>query len=98
MGIPMQVVAVNAGLALCQREDQSQHQIDLSLVGQVEVGDWVLVFTGAAMEVISPERAQQIQQALSGLAALLRGEALPDEAFADLCHREPQLPPHLQRQ
>ena len=69
--------------------------IDLSLVGAIEPGDWLLVFLGAARERLTEARALEIRRALDGVAAAMRGED-PSGAFADLEAGEPRLPPHLE--
>ncbi len=95
LGIPMQVVSCQGSTALCEIQGV-QHQIDLSLVGGQPVGQWVLVFLGAAREVISSERAKQVQQALLAVESVMRGESTDlDLLFADLVNREPKLPDHL---
>ncbi len=95
LGIPMQIVSCQGSTALCEIQGV-QHQIDLSLVGGQPVGQWVLVFLGAAREVISSERAKQVQQALLAVESVMRGEATDlDLLFADLANREPKLPDHL---
>lgn len=96
IGIPMQVLAVDAGRALCA-EGESRSWVDIRLIDTPETGDWLLVFAGAAREVISAERAEQVGNALRALQASANGDlASIDLLFADLVEREPQLPPHLQ--
>ena len=97
LGIPMQIVSCQGSTALCETQGV-QHQIDLSLVGGQPAGQWVLVFLGAAREVISSERAKQVQQALLAVESVMRGEPMDldlDLLFADLVNREPKLPDHL---
>lgn len=94
VGVPMQVVSVDGFMAVAQDGDHL-HTVDVSLIGTVEPGTWVLNFLGAAREVLDPDEAQKIKKALGGLAALMQGGDLGD-AFADLEARAPQLPPHLQ--
>ena len=96
LGIPMQVLSADSQKALCKRGTE-EHWVDLSLIGNVETGEWLLTFMGAAREKISSERAEQINQALKAVALVMQGESADFEAlFADLVEREPQLPPHLQ--
>lgn len=105
IGIPMKVVrlhgaeASDGGLAAdcvdAHGPADRVERIDLSLVGPVAPGEWVLTFLGAARERLSAERADQIARALAGARAVLTGDALGD-AFADLEDRGPQLPPHLE--
>ncbi|MBB1488700.1 HypC/HybG/HupF family hydrogenase formation chaperone [Oceanospirillum sediminis] len=97
IGIPAQVCQVEPGRALCDFVDSEPQWIDIQLVEPVTSGDWLLVFLGAAREVISEQRACQIQQALQAMSAVMNGQSFDDSLFADL-QGEPQLPPHLQAQ
>lgn len=96
IGIPMRVISCNGLSALCESEGR-QEQVDLSLVGAQPAGSWLLVFLGAAREVLDEGRAREIGQALEALAAVAAGAsgAELDRLFADLTEREPQLPEHL---
>ena len=95
IGIPMQIVQSDGLVAICQNdEEQRQEKVDLSLIGEQPVGAWVLVFMGAAREVIAPEALEQMLQARKAMAAALRGESV-DDFFADLVNREPELPDFL---
>jgi hydrogenase maturation factor len=74
----MQTASVEGTLAEA-READGVHLIDLSLTGPVPVGRWVLIFLGAAREVLEPDGAARITAALDGLRALCgatRGAAL----------------------
>lgn len=95
LGIPMQVIEQDTPFSARCRHGDSETRVDLSLVGRVDPGNWLLVFTGAAREVLAPARAAEILDALAALEAALDGRYDPMQAFADL-DREPQLPPHLQ--
>lgn len=95
VGIPMQVVECAGGVAWCEGRGE-RRRIDLRLTGPQPTGTWVLTFLGVAREVLTPDRAQSVDQALDSLQAVLRGESVPlDLLFADLIGREPQLPEHL---
>ena len=94
LGIPMRVIAVEGLEARCAGAGR-ESQVDLSLVGAQPPGTWLLVFLGAARQVLTPEAAEQISRALDGLASVLAGGEL-GEAFADLEARSPALPPHLE--
>ena len=94
VGIPMQVIEVGQGRALCRARD-GDHMIDMSLVGAVEPGTWVMVFLGAARETITEEAARQSADALAALEMAMRGEGGFEHLFADLIDREPELPDHL---
>lgn len=97
----MQVVALTAAahqdapLAATCDGPRGAELVDLSLVGEVKPGEWLLVFLGAARERLTAARADEIRRALEGVAAAMRGED-PAASFADLDARGPQLPPHLE--
>lgn len=90
----MQIIGFNGAYAVCQRGDE-QHLIDPILVGKPEIGTWVLTFLDTAREIISPQQAAQIQDALQALTLTLQGDYDVDYLFADLVNREPQLPDFL---
>ena len=94
VGVPMRVVSVE-GLAATCVAGETQEIVDLALTGPVPRGTWLLVFLGAAREVLTPETADQITRALDGLRSAMNGGGLGD-AFADLEARAPSLPPHLE--
>lgn len=95
LGIPMQVVSCEGTRAQCT-DGVETLLVDTSLVGEQAEGTWLLVFLGAAREVLEPERAAQMKNALSAVAAVMSGGAADlDSLFADLVEREPQLPEHL---
>lgn len=94
LGVPMQLLGRDgiAGLAL---DGEATELVDLSLTPDALEGDWVLVFLGAAREVMAEAEALAVRRALGGLRALMAGGDL-GAAFADLEARPPTLPPHLQ--
>ncbi|EPX76315.1 HypC/HybG/HupF family hydrogenase formation chaperone [Salipiger mucosus] len=94
VGVPMQVLSVE-GIAARARGDEGEALIDLTLVGAVVPGTWVLTHLGQAREVISEEEARLIGKALAGLRAVMAGGDAGG-AFDDLDAREPRLPPHLE--
>ena len=94
LGIPMQVIECRGLVALCQGRG-GPRQLDLALVGEQAPGTWLLAFIDAAREVIDTNAAARITAALDGLEAVMSGETDITRHFADLCDREPQLPPHL---
>lgn len=101
LGIPMQVLEMRGTHALCIADGQTE-LIDMLLVGEQAQGTWILNFLGAAREVISPEYAEQMRQALTALN-LISQNSVPnanqlDTLFADLIGREPPLPEHLRAQ
>lgn len=94
IGIPMQVVSCDSHMALCQQGDRSE-QVDIALVGQQPCGTWLLVFLGAAREVMEEDVALKTLDALKALEAIAGGDTDIDHLFADLVNREPTLPEHL---
>ena len=99
IGLPMRVIEAREGVALCAQGSRHE-EIDMALVGDQPVGTWVLVFLGAAREVLTDEQAQQISDALSALTIAMSGgsaEAI-DQLFPDLADREPELPAFLREQ
>jgi hydrogenase expression/formation protein HypC len=95
IGTPMQVVATEAGAAICEGRGRRE-RIDVALVGTQPVGTWILVYQGSAVRTLTPEEAAQTTAALDALEAVLAGRTDVDAYFADLIDREPTLPPHLQ--
>jgi len=96
IGIPMQVIACSGLQGRCQAHD-GEHEIDLSLVGTLQPGQWIMVFLGAAREVISEETAHTTSNALLALTMAMNGETDIDHLFADLVGRDPRLPDHLMK-
>ncbi len=93
IAVPMQVLATDGIWATCADgcDPERQERVDLRLVGAQRPGTWLLVFLGAAREVIDERRAIQTLDALAALEAVQRGEPV-DHLFADLVGREPELP------
>ncbi|MBV8047918.1 MAG: HypC/HybG/HupF family hydrogenase formation chaperone [Paludibacterium sp.] len=97
LGIPMQVVQAGEFHAQCRHGDTVE-SVDLTLIGAVTPGDWLLVFAGAAREALTPQQADDIGAALAALEAAMNGSFDPDIHLAGLGLGEPQLPPHLAAQ
>ncbi len=96
IGRPLRLVEMFEFSALCAGPDGAQESVDMTLVGPQPAGTWVLVFLGHARGLLEPEEALRIQDALTALDAVMRGEAPDvDRLFADLVGRAPQLPDHL---
>ena len=84
MGVPMRVIEAGPGSAVCEGAGQ-RRRIDTMLVGDVQPGTWVLVFIDAAREIISPEDARRISDALESLASVMSGgDGNVDALFADI--------------
>lgn len=97
VGLPMCVREPRGTTALCEAEGQTR-LIDMSLVGDVPAGTWVLVFIDAAREVVSAEHAAVVTSALKALDLAMSGAAGTDDIdrlFPDLANRVPELPDHL---
>lgn len=94
IGVPLVVESADGLNALCRRRTGETRQVDLSLVGPQAPGTWLLVHLETARSVIDPETADQVEDALQALEAVITG-ANVDHLFADLIDREPQLPDFL---
>ncbi|MES9945882.1 MAG: RNA methyltransferase [gamma proteobacterium symbiont of Ctena orbiculata] len=94
IGLPMQVLSIHPGYAMCEGMGE-RRRVDTLLVGEQPVGNWLLVFLDTAREVLSAARAREIEQALQALDLVIKGETEIDHLFDDLVNREPQLPEHL---
>ncbi len=92
--IPMQIVRAEPGVAWCQGRGE-ERRVDMSLIGDQPVGQWVLVFLDSARDVIDERSALQITRALDAVEAVMRGEPVDDSVFDDLVGREPQIPESL---
>lgn len=98
LAIPMEVLRAEEHRAWCRDRDGSEVEVDTLLTGPVQVGQWLLVFLGAARDVVTAEEAATLSAALNGLDAALTGDqAAIHAAFADLIDREPQLPDFLRK-
>ena len=94
VGVPMQLVAID-GIAGQALDDGRVTLLDLSLLPDARVGDWVLGFLGTAREILPESEALLIRKALAALTSIMAGGDAGD-AFSDLEARVPRLPPHLQ--
>lgn len=96
IGLPMQVLSTHPGYAICEGMGE-RRRVDTLLVGDQQVGSWLLVFLNSAREVLNAARAREIELALQALDLAIQGETEVDHLFADLVNREPQLPDHLRQ-
>ena len=94
IGVPMQVVELHEFHAVCS-DGGTRHQVDTSLVGSPEVGSWLLVFLGAAREVLDADTALQMRDAVNAVSRVMSGDHQIEHLFGDLIDREPQAPEHL---
>jgi len=98
MATPMEVLRADDHRAWCRDRDGSEVVVDTILTGPVAPGQWLLVFLGAAREVVSAEDAAKVSAALDALEAAMTGDTdLINAAFADIIDREPQLPDFLRK-
>ncbi len=79
----MQVLEAGEFVALCERRGE-RRQLNMMLVGPQPVGTWVLALQDHAREVLTPEQARQVDQAVQSLEAAMRGETDFDGFFSDL--------------
>lgn len=104
IGIPMQVVQCDDFVALCcprnHGDSANKHEtVDITLVGKQAVGSWLLVFLGAAREVMTETQALNTLNAVQAVENIMNAQSPSstdiDNLFADLVDREPELPEHL---
>jgi len=82
IGIPMQVESATLGLALCRSRGGMQ-RVRTALVGDVQPGEWLLVFLDSARERIDAVRATEIDATLAMLESVHWPEiAMREAAFA----------------
>lgn len=94
VGIPMQVVRCEDGMAECEGRGRRE-RLNAMLLGELAPGAWVLAYQGSAVRQIDADEARRTNDALDALDAAMNGASDLDVFFADLIDREPTLPPHL---
>ncbi len=72
IGIPMQVLSVEPGFAMCRGRGE-RRRVSTLLTGDPEPGQWLLVFLGDARECIDPERAAEVNATLDLLDEVMLG-------------------------
>jgi hydrogenase expression/formation protein HypC len=72
MGIPMQVVSLSPGHALVRGRGETK-TVNTALIAPAQVGDWLLVFIDSARDIISPERAAEVNATLDLVATVMCG-------------------------
>ena len=90
----MRVVEAHSHFAICEAGDR-QERVHTLFVGEVEPGQWLLVFLDSAREILTEEQALQLNNALLAVEQAINGNPDVDHLFADLIERD-RLPPHLQ--
>jgi hydrogenase assembly chaperone HypC/HupF len=95
LGIPMRVMELDAAsgntFAWCEGEvagEPRRERLNILWLGEVEPGEWVYAVLGQARERLTPQRASEINGALTAVTAALKGEACLDNYFPDLVHRK----------
>ena len=63
LGVPMQVKTIENDMAVCEI-DGVQREASLMMIEDVQVGDYVLIHAGFAIEMIDEDEAQLTLQAL----------------------------------
>ncbi|KAB1083008.1 HypC/HybG/HupF family hydrogenase formation chaperone [Neorhizobium galegae] len=96
IGVP-HIIIETGQLQARARSRNGEAIVDMALVGDQPVGTHVLVFLGAAREVLDAQLAGQIADALEAMDRIMAGDSDIDHLFADLINREPQLPEHLRQ-
>jgi hydrogenase expression/formation protein HypC len=91
LGIPMQVVEVREGIAVCEGMGE-RREINMQLVGEQRPGTWVLTFLDTAREVLCEADAVRISDAVMAVNLVMQGQTDVDHLFADLIDREPPRP------
>jgi hydrogenase expression/formation protein HypC len=81
IGIPMQVIAVEDGFAQVQGRGESR-RIKTVLIGDCVVGDWLLTFIDDAREVITAQRAMEVNATLNLLQAVMDGDTATGDTEA----------------
>jgi hydrogenase expression/formation protein HypC len=79
IGIPMKLITTGMLAGQAAGRGRSE-EIDLRLVGPCAVGEWVLVFQGAARERLDAERAAEINAALDLLERGMAGHDVDTDA------------------
>jgi len=104
IGLPMQIKETGPGYARCEGMGVTR-EIDTLLVGDLPKNSWVLVFLNSAREVLTPENAAKITDAVTAVNVVMNNQGKISEEglenqtidvlFADLIDREPQKPASL---
>lgn len=87
----MRVVECAEGSAICEGMGQRK-RVSTLLVGDQPEGTWLLTFLDAAREVLEPDDAARITDAVTAVNLVMQGKSDIDHLFADLIDREPPRP------
>jgi hydrogenase assembly chaperone HypC/HupF len=80
LAIPMQVIEVEGAFAWCEGRGRRE-RLNTMLVGDVAPGDWLYAQLGQAREILTAQQAAEIDLALDGVSAAMRGETDLDTYF-----------------
>jgi hydrogenase assembly chaperone HypC/HupF len=94
LGIPMKIMAIDGPIGVCEGRGRSE-RVNLLMIGAARPGTWILNFLGTARRALTEEEAGEIDRAIDGLEAALRGDSDLDGFFSDLSGSGPLLPAHL---
>lgn len=72
LGMPMQVLHSRPGRASVRGRGETR-EVGTALVGDVQPGDWLLIFLDDARERLSAERAAEVDATLDLVLAAMRG-------------------------
>lgn len=79
IGMPMKVTATEPGHAWCEGRGE-RRRVTTALVGDVTLGEWLLVFLGDARERIDAVRAREVDCALDLVVGAMQGVTVDGEA------------------
>ncbi len=82
LGIPFQITSVEAGFAQGQDNVGHTERLNTALIGDPQVGQWVLGFLGNALEILSPERADEMNEAHAALRKVYEGVSIAADDFS----------------
>lgn len=70
LGVPGQIIEIQPDLGAVADIDGNQVTISVALLSEVEIGDYVLIHAGFAMEIIDLQLAIETKQLLQELQEL----------------------------
>lgn len=76
LGIPMQIEEIRQSGTATGTLDGSRHEVDISLIEEAAIGDYVIVHAGFAIEKLNREEADERLNLFSELAASWQEEAV----------------------
>jgi len=90
----MQVMECEDFHAVCA-DGEIRVRVDTTLVGKPKIGSWLLVFLGVARELLDPDRALAMRDAVQAVGQIMSGNHQIEHLFDDLIDRQPPVPEHL---